>query len=74
MNYLEENVNDYFEDRSNFIIMYFNKQTTLKQLAACDRVYLYDKLWRIKDDINSVKNRTQAPDVLSLQDENDEDE
>ena len=74
LKYLEENVNDYFEGRSNFIIMYFNKQATLKQLAACDRVYFYDELCRIKDDINSVKDRTQASDVLSLQDENDEDE
>lgn len=65
---------DYFEGRSNFIIMYFNKQATLKQLAACDRQYFYDELCRIKDDINSVKERTQAYDVLSLQDENDEDE
>ena len=54
--------------------MYFNKQATLKQLAACDRQYFYDELCRIKDDINSVKERTQAYDVLSLQDENDEDE
>ena len=74
LKYLEENVTDYFEGRSNFIIMYFNKQATLKQLAACDRNYFYDELCRIKDDINSVKDRTQAAGILDSQDNDDGDE
>lgn len=74
LKYLEENVTDYFEGRSNFIIMYFNKQATLKQLAACDRNYFYDELCRIQNDINTVKDRTEASDVLSSQDEDNKEE
>ncbi len=74
LKYLEDNVKDYFEGRANFIIMYFNKQATLKQLATCDRQYFYDELCRIKDDINSVKVREEASDKLSSQDQDDEDE
>lgn len=72
LKYLEENVTDHFEGRANFVIMYFNKQATLKQLAACDRQYFYEELCRIKEDINSVKVREEVSDKLNLQDYGDE--
>ena len=67
--YLEENVKDYFEGRSNFIMMYFNKQATIKQLAACDRDYFYKELCLISSDIDKVKDRTEASDILRAKDD-----
>ena len=74
LKYLEENVEEHFEGRSNFIMMYFNKQATLKQLASCDSDYFYNELCSISDDINKVKDRTEASGVLSSQDEDNWDE
>ena len=74
LKYLEEHVKDYFEGRSNFIMMYFNKQATLKQLAACDRDYFYNELCSISSDIDKVKDRTEASGVLRAKDEDDWDE
>lgn len=76
LKYLEENVTDYFEGRSNFIIMYFNKQATMRQLSACDRDVFYNDLLQIKDDINAVKVRTEAADAVMRKEDdwNSEDE
>lgn len=74
LDYLMENVQEHFEGRSNFIMMYFNKQATLKQLSSCDRKYFYDELCSISEDIMSVKDRTEASDVLGLQDDDSWDE
>ena len=70
LKFLEENVKDYFEGSSNFIMMYFNKQATLKQLAACDRDYFYNELCRISSDIDKVKDRTEASGILLAKDDN----
>lgn len=70
LKFLEDNVKDYFEGRSNFIMMYFNKQATLKQLAACDRDYFYNELCRISSDIDKVKDRTEASGILLAKDDN----
>lgn len=69
LKYLQENVHEHFEGRSNFIMMYFNKQATLKQLASCDRDYFYNELCNISSEIEKVKDRTEASDVLSSADE-----
>ena len=69
LKYLHENVSEHFEGRSNFIMMYFNQQATLKQLASCDRNYFYNELKSISDDINNVKDRTEAAGALSSQDD-----
>lgn len=75
LKYLREKVqDDYFEGRSNFIMMYFNKQATLKQLAACDSDYFYNELCRISDDIMKVQVREEAAGVLNAQDDDDWDE
>jgi hypothetical protein len=74
LKYLEENIEEHFEGRSNFIMMYFNKQATLKQLASCDRSYFYNELCSISDDIMKVKDRTEASGVLSSKDEDSWDE
>jgi len=74
LKYLQENVSEHFEGRSNFIIMYFNKQATLKQLAACDRDYFYNELCSISKDIEQVKDRTEASGILSSQDDDNWDE
>ena len=55
-------------------MMYFNKQATLKQLAACDRDYFYNELCSISSDIDKVKDRTEASGVLRAKDEDDWDE
>lgn len=74
LKFLEEHVDEYFEGRSNFIMMYFNKQATLRQLATWDRNDFYNELVSIKDDILKVQHRTEAADVLTSQDESwDED-
>ena len=67
--FLEENIHDYFEGRSNFIMMYFNKQATLRQLAICDRNDFYNELMEIKPDIMKVQHRTEAADALNSQDD-----
>lgn len=69
LKYLQENVDEYFEGRSNFIMMYFNKQATLKQLASCDRDYFYNELCSISNDIEKVKDRAEASNVLSSKDD-----
>lgn len=69
LKYLEENVSEYFEGRANFIMMYFNKQATLRQLAIYNRDDFYEELKSIKEDIFSVKHRTEAADAVSNQDE-----
>jgi hypothetical protein len=69
LKFLEVNITDYFEGRSNFIIMYFNKQATLRQLAICNRDDFYNELLSIKDDILNVRLRTEAADALSSQDD-----
>ena len=74
LKYLQENVSEHFEGRSNFIIMYFNKQATLKQLAACDRDYFYNELCSLLKDIEQVKDRTEASGILSSQDDDNWDE
>lgn len=74
LQYLEDNVKDYFEGRSNFIMMYFNKQATLKQLAAWDRNDFYNELKSIESDIMKVKDRTEAAGMLSTQDDDEDDE
>ena len=74
LKFLEENVTEYFEGRSNFIMMYFNKQATLKQLAAYSRDDFYNELTEILDDINVVKDRTEAADVLNNHDDSDWDD
>lgn len=63
LKYLEENITDYFEGRANFIMMYFNKQATLRLLAICDREDFYNELKGIHDDIIAVKHRTEAADA-----------
>ncbi len=70
LKFLEENIDEYFEGRSNFIMMYFNKQATLRQLAICDRNDFYNELMGIKEDILKVQHRTEAADVLISQDGN----
>lgn len=75
LKFLKEKIgDDYFEGRSNFIMMYFNKQATLKQLAACDSDYFYNELCRISDDIMKVQVREEAAGVLNAQDDDDWDE
>ena len=69
LKFLEENIHDYFEGRSNFIMMYFNKQATLRQLAICDRNDFYNELMEIKPDIMKVQHRTEAADALNSQDD-----
>jgi hypothetical protein len=69
LKFLEENVTEYFEGRANFIIMYFNKQATLRQLAVYDRNDFYNELDGIKEDILSVKHRTEAADAVNLQED-----
>lgn len=69
LKFLEEHVDEYFEGRSNFIMMYFNKQATLRQLATWDSNDFYNELLSIKDDILKVQHRTEAADVLTSQDE-----
>lgn len=68
LKFLEENVHDYFEGRSNFIMMYFNKQATLRQLVIYNRNDFYNELMNIKDDIMKVQHRTEAADALNNQD------
>lgn len=68
LKFLKENVDEkYFEGRANFIMMYFNKLATIKQLASCDRDYFYDELLGIKEQIMKVQDRTEAS--AALQDE-----
>ena len=69
LKYLEKNVIEYFEGRANFIMMYFNKQATLKQLASCDRDYFYNELCGISEEINKVRDRTDASDILNEADD-----
>ncbi len=69
LKFLEDHVGEYFEGRSNFIMMYFNKQATLRQLAMWDRDDFYNELLGIKDDILKVQHRTEAADVLTGQEE-----
>ena len=69
LKFLEENIPDYFEGRSNFIMMYFNKQATLRQLAICNREDFYNELMEIKPDIMKVQHRTEAADALNSQDD-----
>ena len=68
LKFLEENIEEYFEGRSNFIMMYFNKQATLRQLAICKRDDFYNELMGIKDDILKVQHRTEAADALNSHD------
>lgn len=67
--FLEENITDYFEGRSNFIMMYFNKQATLRQLTICNRDDFYNELMTIKPDILKVQHRTEAADALNNQED-----
>lgn len=67
LKFLEENVTEYFEGRANFIMMYFNKKATLRQLAIYDRDDFYKELMSIKSDILKVQHRTEAANVLSAQ-------
>lgn len=69
LKYLEENVTYYFEGRANFIMMYFNKQATLRQLPICTRDDFYNELKGIKDDINKIQLREDAAGVLQDQSE-----
>ena len=69
LKFLEENIKDYFEGRSNFIMMYFNKQATLRQLAICNRDDFYNELLEIKSDILKVQHRTEAADALNSYDD-----
>lgn len=69
LKFLEENVNEYFEGRSNFIMMYFNKQATLRQLAICNRNDFYNELIKIKPDILKVQHRTEAATALYFQED-----
>ncbi len=68
LKFLADNITDYFEGRSNFIIMYFNKQATLRQLAVLKRDDFYNELQNIKHDILNVQHRTEAADALDSQD------
>lgn len=80
LKFLEENIKEYFEGRSNFVMMYFNKQATLRQLAIYDRNDFYNELMGIKDDILKVKVRTEAASAVNSQnlsfddEDNDEEE
>lgn len=74
LKFLEDNIKDYFEGRSNFIMMYFNKQATLRQLAICNRDDFYNELMEIKSDILKVQHRTEAANALINQDESNWDE
>ncbi len=71
LKYLEGNVTDYFEGRSNFIMMYFNKEATLRHLSTWSRDDFYNALENIKDDINRVKLRTEAASTLAKKISND---
>ncbi len=72
LKYLDENIKEYFEGRANFIMMYFNKQATLKQLAVWDREDFYNELKSIEPDILNVKIREEAAKMLYAQDEEDQ--
>lgn len=72
LDYLEKNVKDYFEGRANFIIMYFNKQATMKQLAVLKREDFYRELESISNSINAVKKREEAADAVNNADEDSE--
>ena len=69
LKFLMENITDYFEGRSNFIMMYFNKQATLRQLAICNRDDFYNELLTIMPDILRVQHRTEAADALNNQED-----
>lgn len=69
LRFLEENVEDYFEGRSNYIMMYFNKQATLRQLAVSTRDDIYEELMGIKSDIFKVQKREEAAEALNIQDD-----
>ena len=69
LKFLMENITDYFEGRSNFIMMYFNKQATLRQLAICNRDDFYNELMTIRPDILKVQHRTEAADALNNQED-----
>lgn len=77
LRFLEENITDYFEGRANYIIMYYNKQATLRELSVCSRDDIYNELMEIKSDILQVKKRTEVADALGNKEDyawDDEDE
>ncbi len=68
LKFLMENITQYFEGRSNFIIMYLNKQATLRQLTVLKRDDFYNELQNIKTDILKVQYRTEAAEAVNNQD------
>lgn len=68
LKFLEENVTEYFEGRANYVMMYFNKQATLRQLAVYNRDDFYNELIAVKEDILKIRHREEAADALTQQD------
>lgn len=71
LDYLENNVTEYFEGRANFIMMYFNKQATMKQLAVLKSDDFYKELESIASSINAVTKREEAADAVNNIDDSD---
>lgn len=71
LDYLEKNVTEYFEGRANFIMMYFNKQATMKQLAVLKSDDFYKELESIASSINAVTKREEAADAVNNIDDSD---